>query len=820
MNLFQAIILIGLFGNTALGLFALLSNPRRAVNIAFFTLTFIMMLWLGSMFFATFQHHTYGVLLFWVRQTSAFASMIPLGVFILHLAIIDPSLTIGQMLYKLRYWLAGCLLMIAVCHSPMFVVSTTASTDVQTVPVSEYGIGFIPYLVFFTSVIVAMIGSFRKAATKIAGLQKEESRFLQLGCLLSFSSGIVLYGASIIFNIQEVGRFVPLAVLVLDGIVVYGIATSRILAVSEVLQRVVSYVLMICYLVAIYVAVTALGRVLFLWVVKDTTYLSHLLAALVVAFSVMPAHGWMQRFSHRLFSSSDQFDVNYVLKEAGRIFQEVSTEDHLMASFSSLIIRTFKTTRVVLLKPESDGVYRQHYVFPEQSDELSLADQSSLIQLLTRDHEPFTLDTLERMRSSAPVVAARNEMGSLDVSLAVGSFAHKQLEAVILLSPKTNEAIYDLREQRALQLLCDQLAVALENAQLYTEIQNSKIYNEILLDSMASGLVAVDKNHQITVFNQRAQAITGLSLDCVVHHSSTVLPGAMVKAIETILQTGAGFRDKDMVIPAGEGQVPIRVSGSVFHSHTGKTIGALLVFSDMTILRKMEGQIRRTDRLSSIGTLSAGMAHEIKNPLVTIKTFTDLLPHQYNDDQFRHTFFDLVGQEVQRIDTIVNRLLNFARPSTVSLAPVLFHNVVENSLRLMEQQLAKHSIRLEKNLEAKHHLLMADAEQLNQALVNFFLNAIQAMEPGGVLSVTTIQLGSKIRLDVRDTGCGLSEEQRKQVFDPFFTTKEDGVGLGLSVSHGIIQEHDGTIDVESAEGQGTVFHVELPLMDEEEVAGE
>ena len=166
----------------------------------------------------------------------------------------------------------------------------------------------------------------------------------------------------------------------------------------------------------------------------------------------------------------------------------------------------------------------------------------------------------------------------------------------------------------------------------------------------------------------------------------------------------------------------------------------------------------------------------------------------------------------------MNRLLNFARPVQISLKPVLFHEVLENSLRLMEQQLAKHGIRLEKKLEAKRHLLLADAEQLNQALVNFFLNAIQAMESGGVLSVSTTQLRSKIRLDVGDTGCGLSEEQKKHVFDPFFTTKDDGVGLGLSVSHGIIQEHDGTIDVESAEGRGTVFHVELPLMDEEEVA--
>ncbi len=133
----------------------------------------------------------------------------------------------------------------------------------------------------------------------------------------------------------------------------------------------------------------------------------------------------------------------------------------------------------------------------------------------------------------------------------------------------------------------------------------------------------------------------------------------------------AVFRDRDMSIRRGNEEIPIRASGSMFHGHTGRPLGALLVFNDMTVLKKMEEQIRRTDRLSSIGTLSAGMAHEIKNPLVTIKTFAQLLPQQHHDAEFRDTFFDLVGQEVNRIDAIVNRLLNFARPAPPALKPDL-----------------------------------------------------------------------------------------------------------------------------------------------------
>jgi signal transduction histidine kinase len=309
-----------------------------------------------------------------------------------------------------------------------------------------------------------------------------------------------------------------------------------------------------------------------------------------------------------------------------------------------------------------------------------------------------------------------------------------------------------------------------------------------------------------------------------------VLPPALVEGLETILNTHAGFRDKDMVVMLGDEEISIRVSGSMFRSHTGKVLGALLAFNDMTVLKKMEEQIRRTDRLSSIGTLSAGMAHEIKNPLVTIKTFTQLLPQQHNDADFRHTFFDLVGQEVKRIDTIVNRLLNFARPAKAALKPGSLHEIIENSLHLIEQQLLQHEITLERHLNAKRHIIEADAEQLNQAFINFLLNAIHAMGKGGTLTVRTsvikysqdiplvtgVQPGDYIQVDIQDTGYGIAPENVSRIFDPFFTTKEDGVGLGLSVSHGIIQEHSGAIDVESEKGKGTVFHVQFPLLKPQE----
>ena len=818
MNLFQIVILIGLLGNILLGFFVLLSNPKRSANIGFFILSVLAVFWLVAMYFCSLQH-TEGVLLFWIRQTSAFAGLMPFGFFILQLLIVNPDITLFRCFYKLRYWLLACLSIVVLCHSPVFVLSATNPTETELVPPTEYGWGYLLYIAFYIFVIITlMIGVARDSRSSV-GAQKAELQFLQMGFGFGLITGVLFYVCAELFNNQEISLFVPLSALVLDGFVAYGIATRRILAVSEVLQRVVAYVLMAIYLSVVYLVSTWVGRSVFCWFVDDPSYLSHLLAALVLAFSVAPAHGWMHLFSRRIFSATP-LNVDEVLENAGKIFREMSTEAKLMESFSTLITRAFGASRFVLLRPTEEDDYVQNYPVSDSADSLSLKSGSSLVQLLERDREPFTVDTLQRMRPTALVAKALEEMQSAGAAVAIGSFSRKEIKSVLVLTPKSSGKIYDIREQRALQLLADQLAGAMENARLYTAVQNSKIYNEILLDSLSSGIVAVNENHRVTVFNKRAQKLTGLSEEEVVDKSMEILPRALMESISGVFKTEETFRDRELLIEGGEENIPIRTSGSVFHGHTGKMLGALLVFYDITLLKKMEEQIRRADRLSSIGTLSAGMAHEIKNPLVTIKTFTQLLPHQYDNEDFQKTFFELVGQEVRRIDTIVNRLLNFARPAKAALKPVSLHEVVENSLRLIGQQLTQEGISLEADMSARQHVIHADAEQLNQTFINFFLNAIHAMEPGGTLSVQTSLVKSSVQLDIRDTGSGIPADKIDHIFDPFFTTKEEGVGLGLSVSHGIIQEHGGTIDVESGEGTGTVFRLLFPLLKMKEVPEE
>jgi two-component system sensor histidine kinase HydH len=265
--------------------------------------------------------------------------------------------------------------------------------------------------------------------------------------------------------------------------------------------------------------------------------------------------------------------------------------------------------------------------------------------------------------------------------------------------------------------------------------------------------------------------------------------------------------------------------------HDQKPMGALLVFTDMTELKTLEEQVRRSDQLSSVGTLAAGMAHEIKNPLVTIKTFTQLLPERYTDADFRNEFASLVADEVSRIDSIVNQLLSFSKPSKPHLVSMPLRATIEKTLKLIHEQLVQKNIKLETRFLADEDLVSGDADLLTQALVNLNLNAIEAIGSDGTITVGTTNVihhlfnghdGSDraaavpcIRLHISDSGKGIAQDLLKKIFDPFFTSKSEGTGMGLSVAHGIIQEHHGAIEVESVVGAGATFYIYIPLHKEE-----
>ncbi len=233
-------------------------------------------------------------------------------------------------------------------------------------------------------------------------------------------------------------------------------------------------------------------------------------------------------------------------------------------------------------------------------------------------------------------------------------------------------------------------------------------------------------------------------------------------------------------------------------------------------LKKSKSYIRRADRLASLGTLTAGLAHEIRNPLVAIKTFTQLLPERLNDEEFRNHFLHVVDGEVDRISSLVTELLDFARPSEPKFEVEDINSILEGMILLVSTQTKSKQINIIKHFSSDLKPITIDREQIKQVFLNILLNAIEATPENGTIFVKTRSFVKPegepyLQIEFTDNGCGIPEEYLEDIFTPFFTTREKGSGLGLSISNQIVQDHRGYIDVESRFNQGASFFVNLPL---------
>jgi signal transduction histidine kinase len=233
-------------------------------------------------------------------------------------------------------------------------------------------------------------------------------------------------------------------------------------------------------------------------------------------------------------------------------------------------------------------------------------------------------------------------------------------------------------------------------------------------------------------------------------------------------------------------------------------------------LKKSKSYMRRADRLASLGTLTAGLAHEIRNPLVAIKTFTQLLPERFEDEEFRNHFTNIASSEVDRISSLITELLDFARPSDPKFEFEDINGILDGMILLVSTESKKKQINIIKNYIPNLPPIKIDREQIKQVFLNILLNSVEATPERGEITVKTRSFAKPggepyIQIELADNGRGIPAEHLEDIFTPFYTTKDKGSGLGLSISHQIVQDHRGYIDVESELNKGTSFFINLPL---------
>jgi two-component system sensor histidine kinase HydH len=342
-------------------------------------------------------------------------------------------------------------------------------------------------------------------------------------------------------------------------------------------------------------------------------------------------------------------------------------------------------------------------------------------------------------------------------------------------------------------------------------LQDTSAIADEVVASLPVGLIATDKEGKIAFYNGAAELITGLDLsDARGKLPEDILPGNFCE-LKRALDRGASIFEKEMTCEfAADTIVPLSVSASKIINDAGQFVGQVLILRDLREVRRLQEAVRRQEKLAAIGGLAAGVAHEIRNPLSSIKGLASYFKSKFDDGSEDKEAADVMIQEVDRLNRVISELLDFVRPTDLQVKTVDLNELVAHSVRLIQQEANAKSITIHINAAARPLMADVDADRLTQCLLNLYLNALQAMSPGDRLTVATGWAGQSISIDVEDTGRGIPAEDIDKIFDPYFTTKAKGTGLGLAIVHKIIEAHKGHLRVQTVPGQGTKVSIILP----------
>ena len=344
-----------------------------------------------------------------------------------------------------------------------------------------------------------------------------------------------------------------------------------------------------------------------------------------------------------------------------------------------------------------------------------------------------------------------------------------------------------------------------------------KAFSDNVVENVPIGLFALDSQGKIAAFNNGAESILQLTaLDVIGHEASQIIPLELLAEINSS-QDYNGVIEKEIECTTAAGKrIPLEIAASRIKDEEGVFLGNILLFKDLTEVRALRREVARSQRLASVGRLAAGVAHEIRNPLSSIKGFATYFKERYPDRPQDQQTANIMIQEVDRLNRVVGQLLEFARPITVKKQRISLQALLKDSIKLIEDRAAAKGITVQTQYAAEVDSARGDPDRINQILLNLYLNAIDAMESGGELKVALSSDGKakEIYIRISDTGCGISPEHRSKIFDPYFTTKSTGTGLGLAIAHNIVEALGGKITAESHTEKGTTFTVTLPISEE------
>lgn len=600
----------------------------------------------------------------------------------------------------------------------------------------------------------------------------------------------------------------------------YSIVRYRMMDVDVIVRRSFVHVLATASVGALYLllllavgdAVENIDPSSSTWVIRGVTVAIMLLVTILFA----PIKTWLQQTADRLFYG-ERYTLRKGLGEFGRALASTSELEVLLDSLAARLRRMLSVEQLAIWVEDANA---------PNGFRLMLADGLK--------HHPTLPDGFGRwvransaMRGYALGEEADGDGEWGGIHYLVPCVVRDRLVAVVGVGRQTTDASLVTSEDiEILRALSGYVAVAIDNSLLLRSerekaslLEHLKQFSESIIESVNVGILVIDSSGRITTWNSALEEMLSIPREEALGADALkIFNQEMIETIRAVSGT-RGWVVEDVrhlykfhTLRRDDTSIVINLSLAPFEDAAHTLAGTLVVVEDVTDRVKLEDQLQQSDKLSSIGLLAAGVAHEVNTPLAGISSYTQMLLSQMIDEDPKRRVLEKVLTQTERASGIVNNLLNFSRTSGADFGPVDINRVVEDTLQLLELQLRKSDVEIDRRYAENLPEAYGNAGKLQQVFMNLILNARDAMPGGGTLEVETEEVDRMIVIHIRDTGIGIAAENITKIYDPFFTTKSvgQGTGLGLAVSYGIVQEHSGRMQVESSPGKGTTFTIKIP----------
>ncbi len=548
---------------------------------------------------------------------------------------------------------------------------------------------------------------------------------------------------------------------------------------------------------------------------------------LIAAFVFQPIRNWIQEQLDRYYFYKDRYDYRRTLIEFARELGSPTDLSEMLETVADRLIRTLGIRHVaVFVWNENAQEFRLELASNRQGPQTQHVSPDLDLSFLTAaPKRPYlfferTRHTLDVVTHDLPV-AVRRTIAELELTYYLPCTARGRTIAYLGVSRTESGDFLSSDDVELLVTLSGYVGIAIDNSLLYRSLEQKaeeyerlKEFSENIVESIHVGILAADLEDRVESWNSQIEKLTGIPrADAVGRALSELFPADLCAAIAGASNGSVHNIYKFLLRPR---ETTLNIAVAPLISREGAHIGRLIIFEDITDRAELESKLVQADKLSSIGLLAAGVAHEVNTPLAVISTYAQMLAKQISGDAQKAPLLEKIAKQTFRASEIVNSLLNFSRTSPTEFVSVDLNKVLQETLTLVEHQLGNAGVKVRASFEPVLPRIRGNAGRLQQVFLNLFLNARDAMEGGGNLAVkTTVKAGGRdglVRVTIADSGAGISPEHLSRIFDPFFTTKaaKKGTGLGLSVSYGIVREHGGDIAVNSEPGAGTRFELSFP----------